>query len=158
MTFSKIFWKNRKNFWKMGIFSYFESISRAEEQKNGLNPSMESTPFLFFICRKNRIATVYIRYVVSRCKFAQIVDFEFWPRNLPPVLRAASSLRSLTRAYSSITPQSSKSNSFRFSLGVSHLRVPSRLLSTLIGISFDRRKYAFICVFKSSKLWNRKNR
>ena len=61
----------------MGIFSYSESISRAEEQKNGLNPTMESTPFLFFVCRKNRIATVYIRYVVSRSLFAQIVDFEF---------------------------------------------------------------------------------
>lgn len=54
----------------MGIFSYSESISRAEEQKNGLNPTMESTPFLFFVCRKNRIATVYIRYVVSRSMFA----------------------------------------------------------------------------------------
>ncbi len=38
---------------------------------------MESTLFLFFVYRKNRIATVYIRYVVSRSLFAQIVDFEF---------------------------------------------------------------------------------
>lgn len=50
----------------------------------------------------------------------------------------------------STTPQSRNRSSFRFSLGVNHFRFPSLLVRTLIGILFDRRRYAFICVFRSS--------
>ena len=60
--------------------------------------------------------------------------------------------------YYSIMPQSSRSNSRRFSFGVSHFLFPSLLVSTRMGILFDRRKYAFICVFKSSNEWKRRYR